>query len=208
MKTIARFNPNNCKIFTLRSNYIKSTAGQKLSDIDRKIRNNTYLAPEQLLEIVLWKVNRTVQSQDVLRILHHYKVSSWTYKRLNTIRYNITMRSLCRELQFCHGVQLPMMSTILRFLNPLIFQIIDRRAYRVIMGHRLEYKIIDPPENRSNCENADKNTKKYIKYLEKIHLFCARKNSKIKFHEFDQIAYQFDVESNKNVGINEKVRFK
>lgn len=41
---------------------------------------------------------------------------------------------ILRKLLMTPGIRLPMASTILRFKNPNVYQIIDQRAYRFLTG--------------------------------------------------------------------------
>ena len=94
----------------------------KLDDLDA-----VNLTPELLNEIVLWKVNRHVGlDEDLLR-----RIDS-----LRTLKpgEHEQARSVLEQLLSTHGVDLPMASTILRFRNPAVFQIIDRHAYRAVYG--------------------------------------------------------------------------
>ena len=82
---------------------------------------------------VVWKVNR------------YAKVDSNTLKRLSCLELSkdelneeIT-RTILLELMSVKGVALPMASTILRFRNPNVYQIIDKRVYRIIYGKKLTY---------------------------------------------------------------------
>lgn len=77
-------------------------------------------------EIVLWKVNRFAFLTDQ------------TFDLLNKIdpkstRLNISLTTeILKALMHTKGIQLPMASTILRFRNKNIYQIIDQRVYRII----------------------------------------------------------------------------
>lgn len=82
------------------------------------------LSREQFYEIVLWKLNRfPVISDDLLKKLDALKGIS---------AFDKESESLLIELLSAPGISLPMASTILRFLNPQVFQIVDDRAFRVV----------------------------------------------------------------------------
>jgi len=91
--------------------------------------NDVQFNQELLNKIVLWKLNRYVaigpevfKELDSLISLErgaHRKCSTILIKLLNT-----------------KGADLPMASTILRFRNPEVFQIIDRHAYRAVYGRK------------------------------------------------------------------------
>lgn len=130
-----------------------------------------------LNEIVLWKVNR------------YSKLDSSLFTKLNSIN-RITdqtkLKEIVSELINQNGIGLPMASTILRFLEPNRFQIIDQRAFRVIYGRRF----ITP---KSNEEQVDL----YFEYLGKLESVC--KDNSIPFVKADRILYYLDQELNKNI---------
>jgi len=132
----------------------------------------------KLNEIVLWKVNRYAHFDEL------------TIKKLNSIELDrdeidedIT-RELLQKLLNTKGVQLPMASTILRFRNPKIYQIIDQRVFRIIYGKRLELK-----SYRSD-ENIERQIDLYFKYLVDLRNVCLRLN--IEFQAADRILYMAD----------------
>jgi len=77
-----------------------------------------------------------------------------------------------------------MASTILRFKNPKIYQIIDQRVFRFIYGYELTYKLSD----------IDGQINIYLDYLKKLQEICNTK--KIKFTEADRILYMMDKKHN------------
>ncbi|SFB86234.1 hypothetical protein [Kaistella jeonii] len=81
-----------------------------------------------------------------------------------------------------------MASTILRFKNPSVYQIIDQRVYRFIYGQNL-------PLYFSNAQ------KQIELYLDKLKGVCEKKN--IDFTLSDRILYQMDKHHNKG----EKIRY-
>ena len=91
---------------------------------------------------------------------------------------------LCKQQK---GVRLAMASTILRFKNPLIYQIIDQRAYRFIYGKELNY-----PETNINQQILI-----YFDYLRKLKQVCIEHN--IKFQNADRIFYSMDKKNNYNI---------
>ena len=130
-------------------------------------------------QIVLWKVNRYSQvSENTLTLLNKINKEN---KVLN--------RELTEDILFSllatKGIQLPMASTILRFKNPSIYQIIDQRVYRFITGENL-------PAYFSNCE---KQVNLYLDYLDRLKEVCQIK--KINFELSDRIIYELDKKHNK-----------
>ena len=82
-------------------------------------------------EIVLWKVNRYAEFDESLIEL------------INSIDKDETKididktKQILKGLLKTNGVQLAMASTILRYRNPNIYQIIDQRVYRVIYENQI-----------------------------------------------------------------------
>src|SRR4051812_5662172 len=78
----------------------------------------TEFTQELVNEIVLWKVNRYVSlTPEVLRQIGQLR-------RLKSNEHR-KGESVLTALLECHGVDLAMASTILRFRNPAVFQIVD-----------------------------------------------------------------------------------
>ena len=144
---------------------------------------------ELLNEIVLWKVNRYALFNSTL-INEINTISSW--KVLNEEKTHEILTSLLKT----KGVQLAMASTILRFRNPNIFQIIDQRAYRVIEGSPLKLSQIN---ETSRDTTINKQIKIYIDYLKKIKKEC--KKLDIDFDDADRVLYIIDKNINKSVKI-------
>jgi len=144
---------------------------------------------ELLNEIILWKVNRYALFNSTL-INEINTISSW--KVLNEEKTHEILTSLLKT----KGVQLAMASTILRFRNPNIFQIIDQRAYRVIEGSPLKLSQIN---ETSRDTTINKQIKIYIDYLKKIKKEC--KKLDIDFDDADRVLYIIDKNINKSVKI-------
>ena len=84
-----------------------------------------------------------------------------------------------------------MASTILRFKNPFLYQIIDQCVYRILYeGKRL--KLSDLSSERNRADQIDL----YIKYLNDLKLTCI--NLKISFEKAYRILYMVDKRVNKN----------
>ncbi len=131
-------------------------------------------------EIVLWKVNRFV------------KIDSDTFVLLNQIKssdaqINISLtKSILQKLLATHGVRIALASTILRFKNPNIYQIIDQRVYRFIHPNGEELK---------NTKSINETIEMYLEYLERLRIVC--NTYKIKYNEADRILYLMDKDNNK-----------
>jgi len=128
-------------------------------------------------EIVLWKVNRYVSLETkTIELINQIKKDD----KLNE---DLTKEILCQLLE-TNGVRLAMASTILRFRNPKIYQIIDQRVYRFIYGKELKYPLTD----------YKKQIQIYLDYLLKIKNVCEIHG--IEFEKADRILYSMDKKYN------------
>lgn len=133
---------------------------------------------EIINEIVLWKVNRYSELNDeTLNLLNQIS------KEDNEIKLELT-KDLLKKLLATPGIRLPMASTILRFKNPNIYQIIDQRSYRFLMNKDL----------KTYFSNIEEQIEYYLEYLTKLRIECDEK--RIPFEIADQVLYQLDKEKN------------
>jgi hypothetical protein len=149
----------------------------KSSDFDRNI----------LYEIVLWKINRFPCVPDA--IIGELKLLG----KLKPMQHK-EARSVLRELLKCNGIALPMASTICRFINPSVFQIIDDRVYRVLFEGEAKY-----PTKPAKVTDKYINTsiEIYFKYLDKLHGICS---SRLPFESADRILYKLDILLGNKIG--------
>ncbi len=142
-----------------------------------------------LNEIVLWKVNRyALFSDDLISLVNSIKSNE---TKLDREKVSNILTGLLKT----KGVKLPMASTILRFRNPSLFQIIDQRVFRIIY----------PKETlKLSTYNSDKNIKfqadLYIKYLEDLRNICNK--MEIPFEKSDRILFMADRRINKKHKLN------
>lgn len=134
-------------------------------------------------EIVLWKVNR------------YAKLNSRSLELINKIDKNTSVldegftRKILKELLSIKGIRLQMASTILKFKNPNVYQIIDQRAYRLLNEDKLKI-----PSNISDQIEL------YLHYIRKLKEQCKQKN--IPFNKSDRVLYLLDKKINKDININ------
>lgn len=135
-------------------------------------------------EIVLWKVNRYVSTKvkpDWLSLLNGFKDD----EQLEEVKLRAFLSHVLGNVR---GIRLAMASTFLRFRNPLVYQIIDERMYRVIMR---------PLAEQNKLESFTKITDQidlYINYLIELKRVCVK--YEIEFRDSDRILYQFDIIKN------------
>jgi hypothetical protein len=134
----------------------------------------TDFTQEVINVIVLWKVNRYVSlTPELLR-----RVGQLRRLKPNEHRKG---ESVLVALLDCHGVDLAMASTILRFRNPAVFQIVDRHAYRAVYGS------VYPLSTK--CA-VDRKVTLYFDYLDALVDLCAAKGQA--FETIDRVLYKFD----------------
>lgn len=140
-------------------------------------------------EIVLWKVNRYAQvDNDTLRLLNDIDPKS---KELDIERTRDILKTLIQK----KGIQLPMASTILRFRNKNIYQIIDQRVYRIIYKDK-KLKLKTYPNEKNLNDQIDL----YIQYLKDLTDVCEK--FKIPFDKSDRILFMVDKRINKNISLD------
>jgi hypothetical protein len=135
-------------------------------------------------EIVLWKVNRYVSTNtapDWLSQLNGFKDD----KELDDIKLRHFLNHVLSDV---NGIRLAMASTFLRFRNPLVYQIIDERMYRVIMRPKARHSKL------GGFTRIPDQIDLYIDYLKQLRNVCDK--YKIEFRDSDRILYQFDIIKN------------
>ncbi len=148
---------------------------------------NSDFNQEIINEIVLWKVNRYAElDKEAFNLLNQIDKNSAS---LNIdLTKNILHKLLAKESK---GIRLAMASTILRFKNPNIYQIIDQRVYRMIYGTELKL-----PYSFS-LESIKAQSEIYTEYLKDLRSACIYK--KIEFSNADRILYNVDKRINKSI---------
>jgi len=138
---------------------------------------------DHINKIVLWKINRYAKLNDEsIRLVNSISPSETSMNKEKT-------KKVLFALLKVSGIGLPMASTILRFRNPNIYQIIDQRAYRILYGKELKLSVVKSEENILT----------YINYLEKVNDFCALNG--LNFTEADRLLYEKDKKMNKGIKI-------
>lgn len=175
IKTIQNIELSNEKIAQHKQAYkYQKDLTEKLDTLDTDFDQNI------LNEVVLWKVNRYAQFDDNT-LLELNKIKK-TDKNLDI---DLT-KSLLLKLLDTTGVRLAMASTILRFKNPNIYQIIDQRVYRFIYPDKDLTKL---------TTNKEIQVEVYLQYLIDLKKICEDYN--IPFELSDRILYSLDKDLNK-----------
>ena len=155
--------------------------GLKIEDFNR----------QALYEIVLWKLSRFPYIENAL--LEELKEIARIEPKMHK-RAKGTLEKLLRS----SGVALPMASTILRFIKPESFQIIDDRAYRVLLPGQAKYPS-KPAKITAGYIKTSIDI--YFRYLDKLHEIAS---PKLPFCQADRILYQLDILLGNSIGSRER----
>ena len=137
---------------------------------------------EILYEIVLWKLSRFPYIDDrTMAAVNRLKDLSFNQLESSRPVLELLLRS--------NGVRLPMASTILRFRNPRVFQIIDERAYRIVCEGEPSY-----PNKQLKVTKGylDTSVSVYFNYLKKVRDladYCG-----FDYTQMDRALYQLDID--------------
>jgi len=179
MKTINEIPPS--------ADDIQNTAYSYQNELTAKLdRLNTDFNQATINEIVLWKVNRYAAIDiDTLSLINQIKKSD---TQLNPeLTEAILLRLLGKEQK---GVRLAMASTILRFKNPTIYQIIDQRVFRFLYSRKLKY----------SETNIKEQITIYLDYLQKLKDVCVEHS--INFETADRVFYTMDKIYNPDINLD------
>ncbi len=132
-----------------------------------------------LRRMSLWKLDRILD------------VPGETIKRLQAIATDprlhtgaAEVRELITELVECAGIAMPMASTILKFLRPDVFPIIDVRAYRALYGRKLYWR----------QGAVERNIDLYLAYASEVRRISKATGRPLR--DIDEQLYCFDQEHN------------
>lgn len=129
-------------------------------------------------EIVLWKVNRYV-------CLCDENIEQLEKIKLLKAGEHAKGNEMLKALLDVNGIDLPMASTILRFINPKVFQIIDQHAYRALYGKKYSLYQASPTQRKISL---------YFDYISDLISLCKSKG--LAFTTIDRLLYIFDKEKN------------
>lgn len=157
------------------------------NDLTERLDNLTSDFDQQIInEIVLWKVNR------------YAKLDPETLDAINKINTTATDIDVALTSEIFHkllakdqkGIRLAMATTILRFKNPRVYQILDPRVYRFIYGKNLNVSQTD----------INQQLEVYLEYLKKLQDISKLHN--IAFEQADRILYKMDKLYNVDLNLN------
>lgn len=166
---------------------IKNSVYNYQSDLTSKLdKLDTDFNQEIINEIVLWKVNRyAAVDNETLNLINQIKKDD---TQINPeLTGAILLRLLSKEQK---GFRLAMASTVLRFRNPKIYQIIDQRVFRFLYGKELKY----------SETNINEQITIYLDYLQKLKDVCAEHS--VNFETADRVFYTMDKVYNPDEKLN------
>lgn len=166
---------------------IKNSVYNYQSDLTSKLdKLDTDFNQEIINEIVLWKVNRyAAVDNETLNLINQIKKDD---TQINPeLTGAILLRLLSKEQK---GFRLAMASTVLRFRNPKIYQIIDQRVFRFLYGKELKY----------SETNINEQITIYLDYLQKLKYVCAEHS--VNFETADRVFYTMDKVYNPDEKLN------
>jgi hypothetical protein len=193
--TISRYSEKNALNYQELKN-LKNYSYQKILTkiLDEKTKNlHTKVDQNYLNEIVLWKVNRYAAFNDETILLLN-RIKEENAEEINTELTKEVLSSLLKT----PGVQLPMASTILRFMNPKIYQIYDQRVGRFIDFENPHGGI----QSAKNEALVAKTVDFYLGYLQRLQDISKEKN--VEFELLDRVLYIADKEENKDIALKKK----
>ncbi len=158
------------------------------TELERKVPQQIY--QDTINEIVLWKVNRYVQLKpETIDLLNAIDPEA-------TQLEDVHVHEVLEQLLNTDGVRLPMASSILRFRNPRLFQIIDQRAYRVVYGKELpaSYTSKGYGKAKNYGKSVNERVEFYLDYLKELQKVAIEKGWK--FEDLDRILYMLDKKIN------------
>jgi len=148
---------------------------EEKKNIQKSLTDNKKIELNDLRRIALWKYDRIIDVEDcVLENLFDVATS------VNVTIDDIKVHDAIKQLTSCEGVGFPLASSILKFINPDVFPIIDIRAYRAIYGKKIY--------------SSQYNIKKYVDYTKQI--YQIRDKFDIPLEEVDERLYMFDKQHN------------
>jgi hypothetical protein len=162
-------------IQTDKLNYEFGFNPKETSSIHNELNNNSNLNINDMRRIALWKLDRVLNIPDEI-IEKLNKLAS--DKNLNH-RDDISIKTI-NALVECEGVGFPMASSILKFIRPDIYPIIDVRAYRALKGKKLYY--------------SSYTLDLYLDYIDNLVQFS--KLFKMPLKQIDEQLYEFDKKYN------------
>jgi len=166
------------RVFNMEKDILEDAFSYNLGEKDKiceHLKNKSNIQMDDIRRIALWKYNRIIEMDDMFCTQLYSTVS----KNKVSIEDKEVHEMIERLVSF-EGVGFPLASTILKFINPDVFPIIDVRAYRAIYGKKIYYN--------------QYNFKIYIDYTKRI--YDMRDKFNISLSEVDERLYEFDKKYN------------
>ncbi len=126
---------NNLRVFDIQADTLGFEFEYNPSEtraLQRNLAGKANLTLDDIRRVALWKLDRIVElSEETLTQLRNVAIAT------NLTHDSPEAIAVLEALVGSPGVGFPMASTILKFLRPDVFPIIDVRAYRALEGRKL-----------------------------------------------------------------------
>ena len=139
--------------------------------IKDNIGQQTSINIDDLRRIALWKYDRIIDVDDEF-LIQLYSVVSGEKVSID----DLDVQKIINDLVACTGIGYPLASTILKFINPQVFPIIDVRAYRAVFGKRIY--------------SSQHSLMRYVEYTRKLYEISSSLG--IPLEEVDEKLYVYD----------------
>ncbi len=172
---------NKCRVFSVaedKLNYQFEYNNEETSALHEELNGTNKLTIDDLRRVSLWKSNRIMSVSDEL-LEDLVALSLGNEVSLDDEKVKLVIERLVES----QGFGYPMASSVLKFINPNVFPIIDVRAYRALTGRKLTY----------STYSFDI----YLSYAK--HLTEMSKKLKRPLKDIDEQLYEFDKKFNQKI---------
>lgn len=166
------------RVFSMESDLLEGDFSYHLEEkkaIQEKLKNKSDIQIDDIRRIALWKYDRVIDMDDSFCTQLYHTVS-----KENISIEDSEVQAVIERLISFEGVGFPLASTILKFINPDVFPIIDVRAYRALYGKKIYY--------------GQYSLEIYINYAKRI--YAIRDKFNLPLSEVDERLYEFDKKYN------------
>lgn len=147
-------------------------------ELNRRLNHNVNFDICDLRRVSLWKLDRVLRVSETM-LLKLREIAA----KDDLVITDIAAREVIEGLVDSGGIGFPMASSILKFIRPDVFPIIDVRAYRALTGRKIYYKTYT--------------LEKYLDYAQRLRKIS--ETSSLPFCKIDEQLYCFDKSHNSKI---------